>query len=100
MMWRFLSKMTTEVDKFDWQKVKCPDPSCDQVRKNTPSNKIWFDSGMSDKAKGKMVFFCTDTRHDQPLHFMIKLFIVNNVVFSCNEYVFKSRIPKDRSKKE
>ncbi|MCV0393667.1 MAG: hypothetical protein K5790_10335 [Nitrosopumilus sp.] len=81
------------MEDFDWQKVKCPHPSCSEIRKNTPKNKIHFDSNMSDRKKGKMVFWCTN--HNPWIHFVIQIFKVKNQIVSVRQYVFKDRLPKD-----
>ena len=75
---------------MDWENVHCP--LCHEKRKNTNRNKVWFDKMLSDKSKGKMVFFCTN--HESLIHFVIEVFEVHNVIISVRQYVFDGRKPK------
>ncbi len=80
------SKLNTEEI---WKNIHCP--ICNEKRKNTKKNKVWFDNALSDRKNGKMIFYCTN--HDDPVHFMIQLFIVKDVLVSVKQYVFHGRLP-------
>jgi hypothetical protein len=79
---------------LDWQNIRCPIPSCNEKRKNTNKNKVWFDSNLSDKKKGKMVFYCTN-HSPTYIHFVIQIFRVKDQIISVRQYVFTDRLPKD-----
>lgn len=76
--------------KIDWKNIFCP--VCGEKRKNTNKNKIHFDEILSDKQKGKMVFYCTN--HEPRIHIVISLFLVKDDIVSVRAYVFQDRLPK------
>ena len=75
--------------KIDWKNIFCP--ICGEKRKNTKRNKVWFDSKLSDKKKGKMVFMCLN--HNPRIHFVIEIFEVNDDIASVRNYVFWDKKP-------
>lgn len=75
---------------IDWEKIHCP--ICGEKRKNTNKNKVIYDPMLSEKKKGKMVFFCTN--HDHRIHFCIQYFAVKDDIMSVRAYVFQDRLPK------
>lgn len=77
-------------DRDFWENIRCP--VCGEKRKNTRKNKVWFDPNLSEKKKGKMVYYCTN--HEFNLHFILRVFEVDNVIVSVNTYVFHDRLPK------
>jgi hypothetical protein len=72
---------------IDWENIFCP--ICGEKRKNTRKNKVWYDPKLSDKSKGKMVFYCTN--HDPRIHFVLEVFEVKNDIVSVRAYVFQDR---------
>lgn len=74
----------------DWENIHCP--LCGEKRKNTPKTKVRYDPMLSDKKKGKMVFFCTN--HEPRIHFVIQVFHVDDDIISLRAYVFQDRLPK------
>ncbi len=87
--------------KVDWLNISC---FCGEKRKNTKSNKVWFDEGLSDKQKGIMVFFCTNNNpkfHSGRIHFTIKIFDVKDDIVSVKLNVMRGELPKkNKNKKE
>lgn len=79
-------------DEINWEKVVCP--VCFEQRKNTKNNKVRYDPLLSDKKKGKMVFFCTNHK-DTFIHFVIQVFKVKDQIISVRQFVFQDRMPKD-----
>lgn len=75
---------------IDWQNIFCP--LCGEKRKNTKRNKVWYDPALSDKKKGKMVYYCTN--HKQSIHFIMQVFEVNDTIASVRVYVLYDRKPK------
>jgi len=75
---------------IDWSNIHCS--ICGEKRKNTKTNKVWFDPKLSDKKKGKMVFMCLN--HNPRIHFVIEVFEVNDDISSVRNYVFQDRKPK------
>lgn len=80
--------------KIDWEHIRCPIPSCNEKRKEgSKRNKVWYDAGLSEKHKGKMVFFCTN--HKPRIYFVMKVYIVNDDIVSVRRYVFQDRLPNN-----
>ncbi len=75
---------------IDWENIHCP--VCNEKKKQGKNNKVWFDRLLSDKSKGKMVFYCTN--HPSLIHFVTEVFDVNNAIISVRQYVFTDRKPK------
>jgi len=74
------------------QVVFCP--RCGEKRKKRNS-KVFYDPKLSDKSKGKIVFFCTN--HDPyPIHFCIEEFTVNDAISSMRIYIMYGKIPNDQ----
>ncbi len=79
-------------DELNLDKVVCP--ICFEQRKNTKSNKIFYDPLLSDKKKGKITFSCTN--HDKTyIHFTFQIFKVKDQIVSVRQFVFQDRVPKD-----
>lgn len=75
---------------IDWANIHC---ICGEKRKDTSKhNKVHYDPKLSDKKKGKMVFFCTN--HDPRLYFVIEIFMVNDDIVSMRRYCMQDRKPK------
>jgi hypothetical protein len=62
----------------------CPD--CFEILKNSKLNKVWFDPKLSNKKKGRMVYYCTN--HSNPIHFVVEKFYVKDSLVSIRNYVF------------
>lgn len=75
---------------MDWENVRCPE--CNEKRKNTKKNKIFYNPDMSDRKKRKMVFHCTNHKHF--IMFVIQKYVVKDVVVSVRQFVFQDRLPK------
>lgn len=80
----------------DWDNICCP--LCNEKRKNTNKNKVWFDKVLSDKPRGKMVFYCTNITkpkaHKNRIHFEIRYFEVDDDIVSIKAIVVEGRLPK------
>ena len=72
------------------QVVTCPE--CGEVKKFHKS-KVFFDPLLSDKSKGRFVYFCTN-HEPQNIHWVYEKFVVKNVIISIRQYVFEGRLPK------
>ena len=73
----------------EWNNIHCV--LCGEKRKNTKKNKIHFDPKLSDKSKGKMVFFCTN--HNPRIYFVVEIFEVNDDISSMRIYVMWDKKP-------
>jgi len=78
------------VPKIDWKNIFCP--ICGEKRKNTKRNKVWFDPKLSDKKKGKMVFYCTN--HEPRIHIILEGWEVYDDVITVNTYVAWDKKPQ------
>ena len=58
------------------KEVYCP--RCGEKKKNYKP-KIFFDPKLSDKSKGKMVYYCTNHKPN-PIYFCIEEFAVHDVI--------------------
>jgi len=74
----------------DWENIHCP--ICGEKRKDSKKNKVWYDPSLSEKKKGKMVFYCTN--HEPRIHFVLEFFKVYNDIISVRAYVFQDRKSK------
>ncbi len=77
---------------IDWKNIHCP--ICGEKRKNTTKNKVWFDYALSDKSKGKMVFYCTN--HTPRYYFVFKYYSVDDDFTSMKIYIMQDRLPKEK----
>jgi len=73
------------------QVIYCP--KCGEKRKSY-KNKVWYDPKLSDKSKGKTVFFCTN-HEPYAIHFCYEEFIVNDAIASMRIYVIYAKLPKE-----
>lgn len=77
----------------NWENIHCP--ICGEKRKNTRNNKVWYDPKLSDKKKGKIVFFCTN--HPQSIHFVVEVFEVHDAIATVRVYVIYDRKPQNKN---
>ena len=77
------------------KEVYCP--RCGEKKKNYKP-KIFFDPKLSDKSKGKMVYYCTNHKPN-PIYFCIEEFAVHDVITSMRIYVMYDKKPDDKFKK-
>ena len=71
-------------------------PLCGEKRKSYKS-KVLYDKMLSDKSKGKIVFYCTN--HPYIVHFCIEVLEVNDSISSMRIYVMYDKIPKEWKEK-
>ena len=75
---------------MDWDNIHCV--ACGEKRKPTSkNNKVWYDPKLSEKSKGKMVFFCTN--HDPRIYFVVEIFAVNDDISSMRIYCVHDKKP-------
>ena len=77
---------------IDWTNIHCI--QCGEKRKNTNKNKIWFDNALTDKKKGKMVFYCTN--HNPRFYFVVKFYTVDDDASAVRTYVMRDRLPIEK----